>query len=60
MDSSQWENLDFFFCQEISFLTPPQCQFRGVGQGMKQTCLYMWYPLLQAQWDRCHQQNHQI
>jgi hypothetical protein len=45
--------------REISFLTPPQCQFRGVGQGMKQTCLYMWYPLLQTQWDRCHQQNHQ-
>ena len=49
-----------FFCRKISFLTPPQCQFRGVGQGMKQTSLYMWYPLPQAQWDRCHQQNHQI
>jgi hypothetical protein len=23
---------------------------------MKQTDLYLWYPLLQAQWDRCDQQ----
>ena len=27
-----------------------------VGQGMKQTYLYLWYPLFQAQWDRCDQQ----
>jgi hypothetical protein len=33
--------------------------FLGVGQGMKQTYVYMWYPLFQAQWDRCDQQNHQ-
>jgi hypothetical protein len=26
---------------------------------MKQTYLYLWYPLFQAQWDRCGQQNHQ-
>jgi hypothetical protein len=26
-----------------------------VCQGMKQTCLYLWYPLFQAQWDRCDQ-----
>jgi hypothetical protein len=26
-------------------------QFRGVGQGMKQTYLYLWYPLFQAQID---------
>ena len=24
-------------------LTAPHCQFRGVGQSMKQTYLYMWY-----------------
>jgi hypothetical protein len=24
-------------------------QFRGVGQGMKQIYLYLWYPLFQAQ-----------
>jgi len=24
-------------------------QFRGVGQGMKQTYLYLWYPLFQPQ-----------
>jgi len=34
----------------ISFLTAPHCQFRGVDQGMKQTYLYLWYPLFQAQW----------
>ena len=33
-------------------LTSPHCQFRGVGQGMKQTYLYLWNPLFQAQWDR--------
>jgi hypothetical protein len=21
--------------------------------------VYLWYPLFQAQWDRCDQQNHQ-
>jgi hypothetical protein len=26
---------------------------------MKQTYLYMWYPLFRAQWDRCNQRNHQ-
>jgi hypothetical protein len=35
------------------------CQFRGVGQGMKQIYLYMCYPLFQAQWDRYDQRNHQ-
>ena len=25
----------------VSFLTDPHCQFRGVGQGMKQTYLYL-------------------
>jgi hypothetical protein len=24
---------------------------------MKQTYLYLWYPLFQAEWDRCDQQN---
>jgi hypothetical protein len=43
----------------LSFLTAPHCQFRGVGQGMKQTYLYLWYPLFQARWDRCDQRNHQ-
>jgi hypothetical protein len=26
---------------KVSFLTPDHCQFRGVGQGMKQTYLYL-------------------
>ena len=59
MESSQWENLNHLFCRKVSFLTDPHCQIRGVGQGMKQTYLYLWYPLFQAQWDRCDQQNHQ-
>ena len=37
------------FCRKVSFLTAPHCQFRGVGQGMKQAYLYLWYPLFQAQ-----------
>ena len=40
-------------------LQTPSCQLRGVGQGMKQTYLYLWYPLFQAQWDKCDQRNHQ-
>jgi hypothetical protein len=32
---------------------------RGVGQGMRQTYLYLWSPLFQAQWDRWDQRNHQ-
>jgi hypothetical protein len=43
----------------VSFLTDPDCRFRGVSQGMKQNYVYMWYPLFQAQWDRCDQQNRQ-
>ena len=43
---------------KVSYLTAPHCQFRGVGQGMKQTYLYLWY-LFQAQLDRCDRQNHQ-
>jgi hypothetical protein len=35
------------FCRKVSFLTAPHCQFRGVGQGMKQTYLYLLYPLFQ-------------
>ena len=38
---------------------PSHCQFRGVGQGMNQTYLYLWYLLFQAQWDRRDQRNHQ-
>jgi hypothetical protein len=47
------------FCRKVSFLTAPHCQFRCVGQGMKQTYLHLWYPLFQVQWDRCNQRNHQ-
>jgi hypothetical protein len=36
------------FCRKVSFLIDPHCRFRDVGQGMKQTYLYLWYPLFQA------------
>jgi hypothetical protein len=44
---------------KCQFLTVLCCQCWGVGQGMKQTCLYMWYHLFQAQWDRGDQRTHQ-
>jgi hypothetical protein len=44
------ENWNPLFCRKVSFLTSPHCQFRGLGQGVKQTYLYLWYPLFQAQW----------
>ena len=43
----------------MSLLTAPHCKFRGVGQGMKQTYLYLLYPLFQDKWDICEQRNHQ-
>ena len=27
---------------------------------MKQTYLYLWYPLFQAQWDKCDQHNYLV
>jgi hypothetical protein len=27
---------------------------------MKQTYMYLWYPLFQAQWDKCDHRNHQV
>jgi hypothetical protein len=50
MESSQWENWNHLFCRKVSFLTDTHCWFRCVGQDMKQTYLYLWYPLSQAQW----------
>ena len=38
MESSQWENGTNLFCCKVSFL--------------KQTYLYLWYPLFEVQWDR--------
>jgi hypothetical protein len=45
-------------CHKVSLLTAPHFQVRGVGQDMKQTYLYLWYPLFQAQWDRCYKLEH--
>jgi hypothetical protein len=42
---------------EVSYLTGSPPHFPDVGQDMKQTYLYMWYPLFQVQWDRCDQQS---
>jgi hypothetical protein len=55
MENSQWENRNHLFCLKYSVLTYHHCQCRGVGQGMKHTLLYLWYPLFQAQWDRYDQ-----
>jgi hypothetical protein len=32
------------FVAKFQFLTTSHCQFRGVGQGMKQTYRYLWTP----------------
>ena len=39
-------------CKKGSFLTASHCRCRGVGQGMKQTYLHLWYSLFQVQWDK--------
>ena len=39
MESPQWEIWNNLFSRQVSFLTAPYCQFRGVGQGMKQVYL---------------------
>ena len=52
MERSQWKYFNQLFGRKASFLIAPHCQFRGVGQGMNQIYLYLWYPLFQAQWDR--------
>jgi hypothetical protein len=39
LECSQWENWNHLFCLKVSFLTNPNCRFRGVGQSMKQTYL---------------------
>ena len=36
------EQLSSYLCRKVSFLTAPHCQFRGVGQGMKQIYLYVY------------------
>jgi hypothetical protein len=55
MESSHWEYWNIVLCRKVQLLTGLHCQFRGVDQGMKQTKLYLWYPLFLVQWDRCEQ-----
>jgi hypothetical protein len=55
MESSHWEDWNIVLCRKVQLLTGLHCQFRGVDQGMKQTKLYLWYPLFLVQWDRCEQ-----
>jgi hypothetical protein len=33
-ENSEWENLNHFFCRNVSLLTGHRCQFRGVSQDM--------------------------
>jgi hypothetical protein len=46
--------------RKVPFLTAPHCLFWGVGQETKQTYQYLWNPLLEAQCDRCDQQNYSV
>ena len=57
-NGATYTNWNHLFCHKVSFLTAPDCRFRGVGQDMKPTYLYLWYPLFQAQWDICDQHNY--
>jgi hypothetical protein len=57
MESSQWKNWNNLLCRKFSFLSAPHCPFWSVGQGMKQTYLYLWYPLFQAQWKKLRNQG---
>ena len=41
-------NWNHLFCCKVSFLTVSRCNFRCVCIGMKQTYLYLWYPVFQA------------
>jgi len=59
MESSQWKNQNHLFSRTISFLIDPHSQFLDVDQGMKQTYLHLWCPLVLLSWDRCDQNSHQ-
>jgi hypothetical protein len=50
--------VDMFFNRQSVYLWV-QTVLLFSGQGMKQTYLYLWYPLSLVQWDRCDQRNHQ-
>jgi hypothetical protein len=50
MERSQWEIWNRLVCRKDSFLTAYHSKYGGVVQGMKQTYLYLWYPLFQIQW----------
>ena len=47
-------------CRKVPFFTSPHCLFRVVGQYMKQTDLYLCYPLFHALFDRCDQENYSV
>ena len=47
-------------CRKVPFLTATHCLFRVVGQDMKQTDLYLCYPLFYALFDRCDQDNYSV
>ena len=36
MESLQWENKNYLFCQKVSYLAGPNRKLRSVGQGMEQ------------------------
>ena len=54
------EKLKSSICRKVPFLTAHHCLFRVVGQDMKQTYLFPFYPLFQALCDRCDQENYSV
>ena len=51
------ENWNHLLCREGAFLACNRPQYLGIDQWIKQTYLYLRYPLFQTQWDTC---DHQI
>ena len=48
-------------CRNVPFLTAPHyCLFGVVCRDMKQTYLYLCYPLFHALCDRCDQENYSV
>ena len=47
-------------CRKVSFLTAPHCLFRVVGQDMKQTDLYLCYPVCPALFGMGDQENYSV
>jgi hypothetical protein len=63
--SLRWyeQNWNHLFCRKVSFLADPHSRIGVVGQGMKQTYLYLWYSSCQRLldyplWNICVTNDH--